>query len=98
MINETINYLGRFGRDKVTGFQGVVSSVCFDLFGCIQVVLVPEADKDGKLSDGHWFDIHRIVLGGQERIMDVPDFSPKEARQPETYQHGAAEKPPLPRR
>ena len=47
--------LGFRAEDRVTGFKGVVTSVSFDLYGCIQVALNPGMNKDGKLEDGHWF-------------------------------------------
>lgn len=56
--------LGVKGRDKVTGFTGVVTGRCEYLTGCNQVLLVPAVDKDGKLPDGHWFDVQRIEVIG----------------------------------
>jgi hypothetical protein len=92
MINETINWLGLRARDKVTGFEGVIASVHFDLYGCVQVVITPPKMADGKLGDGHYFDVHRIELIPGERVMPVPDFQAV-ARKPSEYNHGPAEKP-----
>jgi len=93
MIEETIQYLGLRGRDKVTGFDGTVSSVCFDLYGCVQLALAPPVDKDGKLPTSHWFDVHRIELSAV-RLMDVPDFKAmaRKKDEPKTYEHGPADK------
>lgn len=93
MINETIDYLGRRGRDRVTGAEGVVESVAFDLYGCVTVILRPSVGDDGKHRDTHWLDISRVELLGDERVMPVPAFVPKVAAQPKTYGHGAAAKP-----
>lgn len=70
-----INLLGYKAKDKVTGFSGTVDSVCFDLYGCIQISLKPGVDKDGKIPDGFWFDVTRLdidVEGG--RVVDFPNF------------------------
>lgn len=40
-VEETLAVLGLPVRDKVTGFDGVITSVSFDLYGCIQVVKTP---------------------------------------------------------
>lgn len=88
---KTIQLLGRSGKDKVTGFSGVITSVGFDLYGCIQVILSPPTDKEGKIQDGRWFDVNRIECTG-DRVMPVPEFSAM-ATEPEKYTHGAADKP-----
>lgn len=91
---ETIQLLGRSGKDKVSGFSGVVTSVSFDLYGCICVALSAPV-KDGNLGDSHWFDVQRVEYTNDARVMPVPKFSAV-AREPENYTHGAADKP-LPR-
>ena len=48
LIRNTIALLGRRAEDRVTGFKGVVSSACFDLYGCIQLGVTPAAGADGK--------------------------------------------------
>lgn len=92
MIAETIELLGRKAKDKVTGFEGVVSSVSFDLYGCIQAALTPGVDKDGKTLDGHWFDTNRLAMKSGARVMPLPDFD-KPADEPADHAHGLAEKP-----
>lgn len=70
-----MNLLGLTARDKVTGFEGVVSTVSFDLYGCIQAVLVPPLDKEGKKQDGCWFDVSRLTVVNDTPVMEVPDFT-----------------------
>ena len=41
MIKEAINMLGRKAKDRVTGFEGVISSVSFDLYGCVCGIITP---------------------------------------------------------
>ena len=53
MVNLTkhLNLLGMRVEDRVTGFKGVVATVGFDLYGCIQAVVNPGTDADGKLRE-----------------------------------------------
>ncbi len=70
-INEL---LGRHVTDCVTGFEGVVTSVCFDLFGCIQAIVTPEVSTEGKKDEGYWFDVNRLIVATSGVVMSVPDF------------------------
>lgn len=93
-----IDMMGKKARDKITGFTGIVASVSFDLYGCIQAVLSPPLDKDGKPVDGRWFDIHRLEVVDHTRVMPVPQFAqPLEKAQygatPTQHTHGPTEKP-----
>lgn len=96
MIEKTIDLLGLKASDRVTGFKGTISSVCFDLYGCVQVALTPPAGADGKLGDGHWFDVGRLEVG-DKRAMPVPRFAER-AAEPTAYDRGPAEKPTSGRR
>jgi len=72
-IKKHIGLLGYKVKDKVTGFKGVVSSIHFDLYGCIQAVVVPGADKT-KLDNGHFFDVGRLEVTSKKPVMEIPDF------------------------
>ena len=89
-LNEKIELLGMKAKDKVTGFEGVITSICFDLYGCIQALVHPGNDKDGNLRDQKWFDIGRLKITGKLPVMKRPDFqsilSPQRGK-------GPAEKP-----
>lgn len=63
LVSTTLSLLGRRAEDKITGFEGVITSVCFDLYGCVQAVISPAIDKDGKLKEGAWFDVKRLTIG-----------------------------------
>lgn len=88
-MNEYMEKLGLKGRDRVTGVKGVVTSISFDLYGCVQFVLTPEADKDGKPGDGFWYDAKRIETLDSTPVMTPPSF----ATMPAGHEIGAAEKP-----
>ena len=79
--------LGMKVVDKVTGFKGVVTSVSYDLYGCVQAVVSPPIDKEGKRGDGRWFDTHRLKITSKKPVMPIPDF---------VEIKGPAEKPLLP--
>jgi hypothetical protein len=86
MIEQSLKMLGLKATDKVTRFEGVVSSVSFDAYGCVQAAITPPA-RDGKLGEGHWFDVKRLELG--DRVMEAPRFSDTAMGD----EIGAAEKP-----
>lgn len=90
LVKKHLSMLGMEVEDKVTGFSGVVASICFDLYGCIQAVVNPGMDKDGKLMEQHWFDVSRLTVIGDNPVMDRPNF--EYGVQAEGNQ-GAAEKP-----
>ena len=73
-LYEHLDLLGKKVEDRVTRFKGVVSSVCFDLYGCIQVSVNPGVMEDGRLGDQAWFDITRLRVVSNEQVMELPDF------------------------
>ena len=71
MIEKHIQLLGQQMEDVVSGFKGMVDSVSFDVYGCVQATLKPRVDKSGEVPDGCWFDIKRLKKSGK-RLLDVP--------------------------
>lgn len=69
-----LNMLGVRVKDRVSGFSGVVTSVSFDLYGCIQAIVHPGIGSDGKLADQCWFDVSRLEVVSPGPVMDRPDF------------------------
>jgi hypothetical protein len=85
MVQEHLALLGKPVTDKVTGFTGVVTSVSFDLYGCIQAVVTPYAGKDGQLGEPRWFDVPRALrcsatIRSWHRRTSIPGISLKDAR------------------
>uniref|UniRef100_A0A6H1ZC81 Uncharacterized protein n=1 Tax=viral metagenome TaxID=1070528 RepID=A0A6H1ZC81_9ZZZZ len=74
-VQEHLKLLGVRVEDKVTGHRGVVESIAFDLYGCIQAVVIPPVDKDGKKQIGDWFDIGRLKVIGKKPVMECPNFN-----------------------
>ena len=74
-IQKAIQMLGFKAKDKVTGREGVITSVSFDLYGCVQLLLTPLVQADGKQAETNWYDEKRLrVLDKRKRVMPVPDF------------------------
>lgn len=73
-IEKHLKKLGHQCRDKVTGLEGVITHVGFDLYGCVQAIVHPGVDKEGKLKDTIWFDIERLEITHTTPVMKQPDF------------------------
>ena len=54
--------LGQKGKDKITGFKGIIIGRSQYIYGCDQYALSPEVSKDGKIGDTCWFDEGRIEI------------------------------------
>lgn len=89
-VKKHLNLLGMKVEDKVTEFKGVVTSVTFDLYGCVQALVHPGVDKDGEIMEQRWFDVSRLGVTSAEPVMERPDY--EHGPQAEGKQ-GAAEKP-----
>jgi len=74
-IKKNLDLLGLKAKDKVTSLSGVIESISFDLYGCIQAVIRPDTlDKDGKIQEGRWIDVARLKIINKKPVMDVPNF------------------------
>jgi len=92
VVQSHFNLLGFKVKDKVTGFKGVITSLSFDLYGCIQYVVTPSTDEKGKQQDGRWFDVTRLEVLSTKPVMEQPKF---EKAYVAAGKKGAAEKPLL---
>lgn len=71
-------------RCKVSGFEGIITGRTEYLNGCIQLLVNPRCDKDGKPVDGVWIDeqqlevleYNAIDLSGGEKPIGGPQNSP----------------------
>lgn len=73
-VHDHLDLLGICVKDRVTGFTGVVTSITFDLYGCIQGLVHPGLDKEGKPLDQCWFDMNRLQIAGK-RVMPAPGYA-----------------------
>lgn len=69
-----LHLLGYKVRDVVTGFQGTVTHIGFELYGCIQAIVQPEVKEDGKPGESQWFDLKRLICISEKPVMEVPSF------------------------
>lgn len=53
---------GKKAKDKVTGFEGIITGKIYYMYGCSQYLLTPSVDKDGKKQNGEWFDEGRVQV------------------------------------
>lgn len=68
-----LQLLGMKVRDRVTGLEGVCESISYDLYGCIQAVVRPNANNEkGDVPDGRWFDVSRLDVISDAPVMEVP--------------------------
>jgi hypothetical protein len=58
--------LGKQGRDKISGFTGIISAFCQYLTGCNQYALKAQTLKaDGSTLDDIWVDVKRVEIIGK---------------------------------
>ena len=93
-----LKLLGLKVRDRVTGLSGVCESVCYDLYGCIQAAVRPNANNEkGEVPDGRWFDVSRLDVLDSAPVMEIPGgrfFVKRSEERPTPSQaSGPAEKP-----
>ncbi len=99
IILSHFSLLGMKAVDKVTGFKGVITSLSFDLYGCITVAINPPIQKGSdKVPNGHWFDITRLQIKGRKPVVEAPDFAAgygpdKSIEHIASGKKGAADKP-----
>jgi hypothetical protein len=49
MLDKHLDILGYEVTDRVTGFKGVVTSISFDLYGCVQALVTPQLNDKGQM-------------------------------------------------
>lgn len=84
-IEDAINHLGFRVEDKITQFRGVITSVAFDLYGCTQGLITPARVNNEKEANPMWFDLNRLKIITNVRVMPKPDFDGPD--------HGPEDKP-----
>lgn len=61
--------LGDLAQDRISGFVGIVTGRGEYLYGCVQVLLAPREQREGKPCESQWFDEDRceVVEAGKMR-------------------------------
>lgn len=74
-MHEHLELLGYAVVDKITGLKGVVTSISFDLYGCVGGLVTPsKIDKQQKLGESYWFDTKRLQKTSKGPVMEIPTF------------------------
>jgi hypothetical protein len=73
MDHKGFSILGYVVEDRVSGVVGVATSISFDLYGCVQMLVRPRVDLEGKLPEAHWFDLSRLKRT-DDRVMEPIGF------------------------
>ena len=73
-MKQYFDLLGHKVRDRIPGAEGVVASISFDLYGCVQADMNRGFDKDGKRLDNYWFDAKRLEVISDDPLMPQPSF------------------------
>lgn len=73
-MQQYMKFLGKKVQDKVTGVEGTVTSISFDLNGCVQAIVKQRVNKDGKVPDSTWHDVKRLDIIPGNQVMSVPNF------------------------
>jgi len=76
-VQKHLDLLGMKACERVSGITGVITSVAFDAFGCIQAVVGPKANEHGKIAESRFYDVARLKVTGKTPVMPVPDFDLK---------------------
>ena len=73
-VKKHLALLGLRVEDRVTGCTGVVTSIGFDLYGCIQAIVHPGMGNDQKMRESLWFDISRLKVLSTDPVVTPPDY------------------------
>ena len=76
LIKKHLDLLGHKVKDRVSDFEGVVISMSFDLYGCIQADVRPMelTKEDGKIKSGVWLDVQRLIVISKKPLMCQPNY------------------------
>jgi len=69
-----VNKLGFPAKDILTGMTGVISSISFDINGCIQGWIQPSMKEDKTVPEGKWIDVARLELTSETPVIRSPNY------------------------
>ena len=70
--------LGLKVEDRVTKATGIVTSISYDLYGCIQAVISPYADAENREHINGWYDIKRLKILDDAPVLSPPNWDVEE--------------------
>ena len=60
--------IGMTVRDKVTGYQGLVTAITTYITGCDRALVTPRVLPDGKI-ESEWIDVPCLERVGKDRLL-----------------------------
>ncbi len=76
--------LGDKVKDRINGFEGIVTGLAYYLYGCRQVYVAPTSlAEHGKWPDGQWIDEDRVAVVAPDEV-EQPDSAADRAGGPAT--------------
>jgi len=73
-IQKHLDLLGMKCKDRVTGMKGIITSIGFDLYGCVQATVHPGLSDEGEMKEAFWLDIGRLEITSKKPVMERPNF------------------------
>lgn len=61
-------------RDRITGFNGLVTGRCQYITGCNQYLVQPSTNEKGEFVEARWFDENRLVIDSWMRKTELADL------------------------
>jgi hypothetical protein len=68
--------LGKKAKDKITGFEGLLTGRAQYITGCDQYLLTPQVSDSGTLQESRWVDEGRVEVIGEgiyPGLVKIPD-------------------------
>ena len=72
LIEKQIVKLGLKVKDKITGTEGVLINVSFNVFGTVEGLI--DVSPEGSYEQSYWMDMKGLEVINKEPVMTQPDF------------------------
>lgn len=97
-LKQYFEWMGKPVKDRIRGTEGIVTSINFDLYGCVQVCITPKQNADGKAPEQVWCDVQRLSADDNaEPVIPLPQYLFSTRKQEhQNGPPGASEKPGFP--
>jgi hypothetical protein len=74
-LEKSLEFLGYRATDLITDMEGVITSISFDLYGCVQGVLTVKQKVDSDKPIGlHWVHLGRLKITSKTPVIPPPNF------------------------
>ena len=64
-MSEFLHEMGARAKDKITGFEGIITGRADHITGCNTYGLKGKLSKNGKPQEAEWFDEGMIIITGK---------------------------------